>query len=94
MQKQHQNFVNYTCASHVRWAVTTHGIILVDQSAGSNRLLSYPEAAVWDLITRDFSYTQTVRMLCAIASMKVDEANRFILESLEDWAEDGFLVKR
>ena len=85
--------VAYLCAPHVMWAVETRGVILVDQNTESAQTLSYPQAAVWDLINRGYSFDQTVRMLCAIAATEAKEAERFLLESLDEWAEAGFLVR-
>jgi hypothetical protein len=84
--------VTYQCAPHVRWAVESRGIILVDQNKGSAHSLSYPQAAVWDLINSGYSFDQGVKMLRAVASMEAKEAERFLLESLDEWAEAGFLI--
>jgi len=92
-KKGNAHTVSYQCAPHVKWAVETRGIILVDQNTRLAHSLNYPHAALWDLINRGHSFDKTVRMLCAIVSMEAKEAEQFLLESLDEWAEAGFLVK-
>jgi hypothetical protein len=65
----------------------------MNQKTGVVRNLGYPQAAVWDLINRGYSYDQTIHMLCSIASMKPEETEQLLLESLDEWAESGFLIK-
>lgn len=68
------------------------GIVLINEKTGVVSLLGYPQAAVWDLLTRGYSYDRSVPMLTAITSLQADEIEALIAESLEKWLEDGFLI--
>jgi hypothetical protein len=83
---------SYRCKDDVSWAVETHGIILLNHRMRKTRFLSYPHAAVWDLISRGYTRNKVVRMLSAISSKKIWEAERLLIESLEDLAAAGFLT--
>lgn len=84
----------YQCAPHVVWAVESKGVLLLDKNSGSVLHLDYPQAAVWDLINKSYSFDQTIRMICAIISMNTAQAKQLIVESLDVWTQAGFLTKR
>jgi hypothetical protein len=73
--------------------VETCGITLIHRGTGTTRSLRYPEAALWDLLSRGYSYERTLSLLCAIASLAPEAAERLLLDSLAAWVEVGFLVR-
>jgi hypothetical protein len=83
----------YQCPPHVVWAVERKGIFLLDKQSGSFLHLDYPQAAVWDLINRSYSFHQTIRMLCAIACMHTAQARQLMMECLDAWTQAGFLIR-
>ena len=82
----------YRSMPRVAWAVNTDGIVLTNEATGAVCRLGYPEAAVWDLISRGYSYEVTVSLLCTIGSLTLDSAERLVLESLAAWASGCFLT--
>jgi hypothetical protein len=82
----------YQCASSTKWAVEIHGIILINEKTGNVCSLGYPQAAIWDLISRGYADEQFVNMVCAITSLQTSEAQRLIVENLENWLAAGFLI--
>ena len=84
---------NYHCAPGIGWSVEIRNIILINKLTGSVCNLSYPEAAVWDLISRGYSFDKLVGMLSVISAKDSAEAKRFIVQTVDDLTEEGFLIK-
>jgi hypothetical protein len=82
----------YQCAPHIKWAVDTQGIMLMNQDTAEVHRLANPQAAVWDLITREYPYPKTVGMLAAIAALDETAAEHLLMESLQAWTEAGILI--
>jgi hypothetical protein len=77
----------------VKWSVEVRGIVLLNEATGVVRSLEYPQAAIWDLITRGYSFEKTKRLVSAITSLGPEAARELIVASLERWTDDGFLTK-
>ena len=84
----------YCVAPGIKWAVEIDGIVLMDEKAGKTCFLSYPQAALWDLISRGVFFEKTLSMLSAIASLKPEDAEAFIRKTLDDWVTSGYLNVR
>jgi hypothetical protein len=90
----HENTtIAYHCAPHTRWAVEACGIVLIHLKTGIVCRLTSPQAAVWDLLTRSYSYDHIVCMLTAITSLQADDVEKLIAESLKNWVDAGLLVR-
>jgi len=83
----------YRCGPDVAYAVESTGIVLMGEPDGPVRHLGYPEAAVWDLISRRYTFDRTVAMLRAIASLDACEAEHVVRRCLREWTDAGFLVR-
>jgi hypothetical protein len=83
--------MTYQCTASTRWAVDIRGIALVNQATGTTRFLKYPQAAIWDLIARNYPYAHTIRMLQAITTLQEAEVQAILRESLDTWVKNGFL---
>jgi hypothetical protein len=82
----------YRCNEGVRWAVTTGGILLLHIPDGEKVFLKYPQAVVWDLVSRGYSYEQTKSMLRTITSLDEKQAAELLVSCLEGWVKEGFLI--
>ena len=80
----------YTLEPNVRWCVGRFGITLSD-GHGVTRELAYPDAAVWDLISRGYPFAKVVSMLTSIASLDAAASEAVVRSALEQWASGGFL---
>lgn len=80
-------------AEGVAWAVDRGGLWLLCEASGASQWLAYPEAAVWDLLSRGLSFERTVSLLGPIASLGSDEAERLVRRCIEAWTEAGFLAR-
>lgn len=83
----------YHCPDHVGWSVEIDTIRIINQRSGAVCLLGYPEAAVWDLISRGYAYDDLVRLLGVIASFDLSEAKQLVLRTVKDLAGKGFLTQ-
>ena len=82
----------YTLRPNVRWCVGRVGITLSDGN-GVTREVAYPDAAVWDLISRGYPFAKVVSMLTFIASLEPAAAEAAVRSALEQWASGGFLER-
>jgi len=80
-------------APGVWWAVETDGIVLGGPGAGSARALAYPEAAVWDLLSRGYRMEKVASMMEGIASLPPAAAKRIVAACLRTWVGAGVLVE-
>jgi hypothetical protein len=84
----------YRAAPQVSWAVEAGGVLLIDRATGAAVALGYPQAAVWDFLTRGESEERICAMLCAIASLQPEAARTLLLETAAALREAGFLEPR
>jgi len=79
------------CHPDVRWAVEVGGVRLVRSDTGKTELLSYPEAALRDLLTRGLSIDRVVRTLAAICRMDENQAYQRMIRAIAQWIEEGWM---
>ena len=81
----------YRVTEQIRSAVEAGGVVLIDHATGAATTLRYPEAAIWDLITRGDSPDRIATKMCAIAGLEPAAAQKLVLDTLAAWREAGFL---
>ena len=82
----------FQIAQGVKWSVETQGLLLIDRE-GVNHWLPYPQAALWDFISRCRSLDKMKSMLSSIASLDSRACEDFMLESIGEWVKLGLLDK-
>jgi hypothetical protein len=83
----------YRAAEHVRWAVETAGVVLIDGATGTATTLGYPRAAIWDFLTRGEPEEQICAKLCAIARCDSATAQALVRETMTALREAGFVTR-
>ena len=83
----------YRAAEHVRWAVETAGVVLIDGATGTATTLGYPQAAIWDFLTRGEPVEQICAKLCAIASLDPAAAQALVLETMAALRKAGLVTR-
>jgi hypothetical protein len=83
----------WRCAGQVSWVVEPQGVVLINALQARRRCLAYPEAAVWDLLTRAYSEEKICSMLELIVGISPQEAAKLVGSCLDAWAEEGWLEK-
>ncbi len=83
----------YTCAKEIKWAVETDGIIIIQPSLNRAIKLVYPEAALWDLLSRRLSLEQIIEMIAAISGKDRDESEKWVSGTCNTWMKTGLIQK-
>ena len=76
----------------VRWSVGTVGVTLVD-ACGEVHTLGYPEAAIFDLLSRRYSFAKVAALTAGIACLDRAGAEALVRSTLERWADCGILER-
>lgn len=82
----------YRIRDGVRWGVGAVTVAL-EGGRGGVRVLQYPEAAVWDLLSRGYPLSRVASLTEHIGSLDSAAADAFVRSCLEEWADLGFLEK-
>jgi hypothetical protein len=83
--------VAYRRAPTVVWVKDAHQTILVKEDDGRTWCLEGVEAAVWDLLTLNYSAERTIVLLSVLLNGSRREANEYLSEKLEGWQEAGIV---
>lgn len=82
----------YRCAPQLKWSVERRGLTLVDSQRGAFFCLSYPCAALWDLLARGYRIDEAVRLTAFVAGTSVDLAQSRVTRAFEDWIALGLFL--
>lgn len=80
----------YRLSPTVRWAVERFTLRLTD-ARGQVAILGYPDAAIWDLLSRGYPYPKVVSMMTHIAGLDEGEASSAVRSAISAWVKGGFL---
>jgi len=83
---------DYRVGRGVRWSVGRVTLTLAD-AKGNVRTLRYPEAAVFDLVSRGRPFAKVVSLTAHILSLDAAGAEALVRSTLEEWADGGFLER-
>lgn len=83
---------DYRVGRGVRWSVERVTLTLVD-AKGNVHTLRYPEAAVFDLLSRGHPFEKVVSLTAHIASLDAAGADALVRSTLEEWADGGFVER-
>lgn len=81
-------------AEHIRWVVQVDAIHIIDTRSGGHCRLPYPQAAVWDMLSRNYAREKIVYLLMPIAGLDEERAWGLVNDTLADWYSDGLIKKR
>jgi hypothetical protein len=82
----------YRVAPDVRWVVERTTLRLV-AAAGLPSTLHYPEAAVWDLVSRGYDIAAASRILAPVAGLDERQAEALVRVTVDRWVRAGMLVE-
>lgn len=77
-------------APGVEWTVEKGGLLL-RVPGGQFEQIGYPEAAVWDLLNRNYSVEQAIELAAHIAGLNRDASRDLVAASVEKWTAKGLL---
>ena len=82
---------SYRPGRSIRWVVNPTSLTLTDGTHVHR--LEYPDAAIWDLLTRGYAFKKIVSMMTHIASLDETAAESLVRARLSAWMATG-LVER
>lgn len=84
---------SYRCHPEVAWAVESVGLTLIRRDTGRRLALGYPEAALWELLSREVPLPRLTGMMAAIAGLELQAARAWVTETIGRWVQGGWLVQ-
>lgn len=81
----------FRAAAGVAWSVETRGIIVRAPGRPIHRI-GYPQAAVWDWMTRGYHHDKIVSLLCPVAGIDPVTARRVIADAIDAWTAASLLI--
>lgn len=81
----------YCCAAAVAWVKDADQTIVVEEETGRCWSMRGVEAAIWDLLTLDYSFEQIVRFLSALLNRSSEETTEALSTTMQRWEEAGIL---
>jgi hypothetical protein len=91
--KRHRLWSAYRFNPQIQWSVEDGGVYIFHPASGAKWRLKYPEAALWDFLTRQLPGPLIVKMMKIIAVMEEDHTKVWIREKIEDWKRMGWLME-
>jgi hypothetical protein len=79
-------------APHIGWIVEEGSVRVFDIEQGELLRLRYPEAAIWDLISRYSREEEIVPKLAAISDLDAAQARALLRSCLRRWLQIGVLL--
>jgi len=93
MQNSESININYRQNPDVRYIIESSGLILINTRSGNKLAIDYPQAAVWDLLIKNYAPDLMIRMISNILLISRTQAKSIILDTLESLYRKGFLLK-
>lgn len=84
---------NYRVENNVKWTVELHSIMLWDQE-GCVHDIEYPQAAVWDFVSRGYSTSDIISRITHIATLTQAEASILVNDTLNQWLNMNVIGKK
>jgi hypothetical protein len=80
------------CHPAVVWAVESVGLVLIRRDTSKRAVLGYPEAALWDLLSRATPMKRLIPMMAAIAGLTPGSACSWVGTTMQTWAREGWII--
>jgi len=80
-------------APHIGWIVEEESVRVFQAKKGELLKLKYPEAAVWDLISRYSQEADIIPKLAAICELNAASARTLLRSCLRSWLQAKVLLK-
>jgi hypothetical protein len=87
-----QNVV-YRCSPSVVWVKDAEQILVVDGETQRSWALRDAGAVTWELLVVGYPYRRLVAMLSLILSLPAQEAERMLVDILQQWHDGGIVCE-
>jgi hypothetical protein len=75
----------------ISWVVEQEGICLLQKSTADAFFLSYPKAAVWDLLFQGYTLEHTIQLIGKMFNLDNEDATEQVQNWILDWKESGLI---
>lgn len=83
---------SYRVAPGVHWVVG-RATLTVTGANGTAVTLGYPDAAVWDFVSRGYAVRDVERLIAPLAALEPAAAAAVVRTAIGKWIESGFLQR-
>ena len=83
---------NYSISPDVKWSVETYHILMWDPS-GNVHTVEYPQAAIWDFMTRQYKAHDIINRLAFIIERSEQDIESLYVETVKQWINNGILIQ-
>lgn len=80
------------CVRDMNWVRDDEMTLLVNEQSGQTFVLKGLEAAIWDWLSMQFSYTKITGLLEVVSELSTVEAEFYLNTILNQWVENGLLM--
>lgn len=81
------------CRQDICWTVENNGLLLIDRTAGTVIHMDYPDAALWDFVSREIPLPKIIAMMSAITGKSAQDTKIRIAETLARWERTTLLIR-
>lgn len=82
----------YQCCKTIEWAVETDFLVLFRKETNEKFILKYPEAALWDFLSREIPMFRIINMIAAIKRTDNLSAKEWVFAQIKIWLDQGLLI--
>jgi hypothetical protein len=86
--------IAYHCHPETTWTVQKEGLFLVRRDTGESIIVNYPEAALWDLVSRQVPIHRVMKMMTFVNHADLDTVRSWIVKTIEIWMHEGWLIAK
>ncbi len=83
---------NYSISPDVKWSVETCHILMWDPS-GKEHIVEYPQAAIWDLMARQYKAHNIIKRLVFIIERSEQDIESLYVETTRQWFNNGIIIQ-
>lgn len=81
------------CRQDICWTVENDGLLLIDRAAGTVMRMGYPDAALWDLMSREIPLLKIIAMMSVITGKSAQDTEIWVAEANARWEHTTLLIR-
>ena len=78
---------------HIEWTADIDCVKVHNRNTNNLNVISYPEAALWDLVQQKYRLDQIIAMMVAITGKRTSNVEKLISGTIRDWQQEGLIKK-
>ena len=81
----------YEIGDHIDWTTDIDCVKVIDRNTRHLIVISYPEAALWDLVQQKYRVDQMIAMMSAITRQSTSNVENLISGTIREWQREGLI---